>query len=478
MSSAPTQHSATHLDGMGLMLTAIILGAIMPVMDSTIVSIGLQTLIGAFHTTTATIQWVTTSYLLALAVAVPVVGWAQSRFGGRPLWLAGIGAFTAGSILCSLAWSVGALIAFRTLQGFAAGLLMPLMQTLAMQEARRRGITTVGSLMSTLSLPIAVGPIVGPVLGGVVLNWLSWHWLFLINVPIGVVALLVAIPAFHDDRPEPNQRSSLDVVGFLSVAGGLATLLLGLTNIAREDSVAHPDVLVPLVAGVVLLVFFGAWPRSRDPQRTLIDITLLRVRSVASASSALFLVGAAMYAGQFLLPLYWQELRGQSVLDAALLLVPQGVGSLLSRVVAGRLTDRFGGRSIALAGFLLTAATTLPFCFAGADTSNVTLSAILFLRGLALGVLFIPVMTVAYLDIDDKAIPHASILTRVSQQVGASVGTAIAAVVLESSVRSHRLSAQQSFHAAFTAAVVITLVGAVLSLWLPRRAANSSERQG
>ncbi|MFZ2624710.1 MAG: MDR family MFS transporter [Propionibacterium sp.] len=471
MSSQPPDHASTHLSGMGLMLTAIILGGIMPVMDSTIVSIGLQTLIASFHTTAATIQWVTTSYLLAMAVAVPVVGWAQARFGGRPLWIAGIATFTAGSILCSLAWSVGALIAFRAPQGFAAGLLMPLMQTLGMQEAKRQGITTLGSLMSTLSLPIAIGPILGPVLGGAVLNWASWHWLFLINVPIGVVALIVAIPAFHDERPDPGQRSSLDVVGFLSVSGGLATLLLGLTNIAREDGLAHPDVLVPLATGVALLIFFVAWPRSHDPRRTLIDITLLRVRSVVSASSALFLVGAALYAGQFLLPLYWQDLRGQSVLDAALLLVPQGVGSLLSRIVAGRLTDRFGGRTIAVLGFLLTAATTLPFCFAGTQTGNLSLSGILFLRGLALGVLFIPVMTVAYLDIDGPSIPHASILTRVSQQVGASVGTAVAAVVLESSVRSHQLSAEQSFHAAFTATVVITLLGAVLSLWLPGRTA-------
>lgn len=471
MNPRPSENASSHLTGMGLMLTAIILGGIMPVMDSTIVSIGLQTLIGAFHTTASTIQWVTTSYLLAMAVAVPVVGWAQSRFGGRPLWLGGIAAFTAGSILCSLSWSVGALIAFRALQGFAAGLLMPLMQTLGMQEARRQGITRLGNLMSTLSLPIAIGPILGPVLGGAVLNWASWHWLFLINVPIGIAALLVALPAFHDERPDPGERGSLDVVGFLSVSGGLATLLLGLTNIAREDGIAHPDVLIPLVIGVVLLVFFVAWPRSHDPKRTLIDITLLRVHSVASASSALFLVGAAMYAGQFLLPLYWQDLRGQSVLNAALLLVPQGVGSLLSRIVAGKITDRFGGRTIAVLGFLLTAATTLPFCLAGTDTGNLTLSAILFLRGLALGVLFIPVMTVAYLDIDGPSIPHASILTRVSQQVGASVGTAVAAVVLESSVRSHQLSAEQSFHAAFTATVVITLLGAVLSLWLPGRTA-------
>lgn len=453
--------------GLGLLMTAIILGGIMPIMDSTIVSIGLKTLIGAFSTTASTIQWVTTGYLLAMAVTVPVVGWAQARFGARTLWLVGLVAFTTGSVLCSLSWSIGSLIAFRAVQGLASGILFPLMQTLGIQEARRRGITEIGGVMATISLPIAAGPILGPVLGGIVLNWLSWHWLFLINVPIGIAAIVVGLAALHDERPATGPHPPLDVVGFFFISAGLAGLLLGLTNIAREDGVRHPDVIVPLVAGACLLVLFVAWPPTRDPRRALIDISLLRYRSVASASGALFMVGAAMYAAQFLLPLFWQDLRGQSVLRAALLLVPQGVGSLLSRVFAGKLTDRFGGRAVALTGFLLTALTTLPFCFATTATGNLTLSALLFLRGLALGVLLIPVMTVAYLDIDDSAVPHASSLTRVAQQVGTCAGTAVAAVVLESAATGHHLGAEQSFHWAFASAVAMTLLGAIGSLWLP-----------
>ncbi len=453
--------------GLGLLMTAVILGGIMPVMDSTIVSIGLHTLMDAFGTTASTIQWVTTSYLLALAVAVPVVGWAQTRFGSRRLWLFGLITFIAGSLLCALSWGPGSLIAFRAIQGFAAGILMPLMQTMAVQQAKRRGIEELGGLVATLSLPIAAGPILGPVLGGLVLNWLSWHWLFLVNVPIGIAAIAVAIPAFRDEEPRPQQRPGLDVVGFISVSGGLALLLWGLTNVAREAGAGHPDVVAPLIAGACLIGFFLWWPRTRDRRRTLVDVSLLRFRSVASASGTLFLCGAAMYAAQFLLPLYWQELRGQTVLRAALLMVPQGVGSLLSRTVAGRLSDRFGGRIVSLIGFLLTALTTAPFCFTTATTSNLLLSGVLLLRGLAIGALLIPAMTVAYRDVDAASAPHASILTRMTQQVGTCVGTAVAAVVLESAVATHHLSGLQGFHWAFGTAVAISLIGAAVSMWLP-----------
>lgn len=472
---AATPTGSTGMTGLGLLMTAVILGGIMPVMDSTIVSIGLHTLMDAFGTTASTIQWVTTSYLLALAVAVPVVGWAQLRFGSRRLWLFGLIAFIAGSVLCSLAWGPGSLIAFRAIQGFAAGILMPLMQTMAVQQAKLRGIEELGGLVATLSLPIAAGPILGPVLGGVVLNWLSWHWLFLFNVPIGIAAIAVAIPAFRGEAPLPQRRPGLDVVGLVSVSGGLALLLWGLTNIAREGGAGHSDVVIPLLSGACLLAFFVWWPRTRDPQRTLVDVTLLRFRSVASASGTLFLCGAAMYAAQFLLPLYWQELRGQSVLRAALLLVPQGVGSLLSRTVAGRLSDRFGGRVVSLVGFLLTAATTLPFCFATATTSNLVLSGVLLLRGLAIGALLIPAMTVAYREVDAASAAHASILTRMTQQIGTCVGTAVAAVVLESASAGHHLTGLHGFHWAFGAAVAISVLGAAVSLWLPGRLSPTAE---
>ncbi len=461
----------TNQPGMGRVLTVLIVGVFMPIAGTTIVSIGLPRLINAFGSSASAMQWVMTAYLLALAAGIPIAGWAQAYFGGKNLWLAGLVLFTVGSVLCGMAWNVGSLVAFRVVQGFAAGILLTLMQTLGIQEAKRRGIIQLGGMLATISLPLAFGPIVGPILGGLVLNWLSWPWLFLVNVPVTTVGTVLAAMWLRTDRADAQHRPRLDVIGFLAISGGLSALLIALTNVAHAGGFQHTSVVLPLVIGVALVAFFVMWPTTRDRERTLIDVTLLRFRSVASSSGTLFLVGACMYAAQFLLPLYWQDLRAQSVLAAALLLIPQGVGTLLSRLLAGALTDKFGGRSVALVGFLLTAITTVPFCFTSASTSSIMLSAILFVRGLALGILLVPVMTVAYLDIDEAAVPHASILTRIGQQVGASFGTAIAASVLQSAALNHQTTSEGGFHAAFWAAVIITFVGAAVSLWLPGKRA-------
>lgn len=449
------------------MLTAMVVGGLMPIMNTTITTISMPTLIAVFRSTASVMQWTMTAYLLALAVVIPLVGWAQSRLGGRTLWLAGLGVFMAGSLGCALSGGVAMLIASRAVQGAAAGILMTLMQTLPMQEAKRRRLPDLAGLMATVSVPVAIGPILGPVIGGLILNWLSWRWLFLINLPIGAISLGLAVPALRDDRAE-NTNVPLDVPGLLSLSTGLALLLLGLSDVARDGGPAHTDFLLPLAAGIALMALFALRPRSHDPRRALVDVSLLRIRSLRSSCEAAFLVGACTYAAQFLLPLYWQDLRHQGVLEAALLLTPQGVGSLLSRIVAGTLTDRLGPRNLSILGFLVTALATLPLCLAGPGTSDLWLSLVLLVRGAALGILLIPVLTVAYVDVGEDAVPHATILTRMSQQVGASTGTALAAVALESPLAAG-IDATQAFRIAFTATIVLTLAGLPAAIRLPQR---------
>src|SRR6202012_290595 len=162
-------------------LLALIVGGIAAILDSTMVTLALHTLVVRLHSTDGAIQWVTTGYLLAMAVAIPVTGWAESRWGGKRAWLAALVIFVAGSVLCALSWNAASLIGSRVVQGLGAGLIFPLMQTLAVRAAGGRASS---SLIATISLPMALGPILGPVLGGLVLNWLSWRWLFLINVPV------------------------------------------------------------------------------------------------------------------------------------------------------------------------------------------------------------------------------------------------------------------------------------------------------
>jgi len=248
------------------------------------------------------------------------------------------------------------------------------------------------------------------------------------------------------------------------LAGALAGILLGLSNLSQDGGIGHPGVLGPLLAGLAVLGLFVAWALRPAGRKPIVNIRLLRFRSLGSASAVLFTAGAAMYSGLFLLPLYYQSLRGESVLAAALLLIPQGVGSLGARFVIGTLVARFGARPVTIAAFLLTAVATVPFAFAGPSTSLWWLGAVLLVRGFSLGAVLIPPISVAYYDIEPADIPHATMNTRISQQVGASFGVAIVAVVLQS-LLSH--SAVDAFHTAFWWAVGISVAAFIPALALP-----------
>ncbi len=443
-------------------LLALIVGGIAAILDSTMVTLAIHTLTVDLDSTAGTIQWVTTGYLLALAVAIPITGWAEGRWGGKRVWMSALLVFVAGSALCAVSWNDGSLICFRVLQGFGAGLIFPLMQTLAVRAAGGR---VSSSLMAAVSLPIALGPILGPVIGGLILNWLSWRWLFLVNVPVIALGLVLAwrmLPADRRDRTVAPTR--LDVVGLLLLAPALVGILLGLSQLSRDGGVAHAGVVMPLLVGIALLVTFVVRASRPAVRRPILDIRLLRLRSLGSASAALFAAGAVMYAGMFLLPLYYQQLHGQSVLVAGLLMIPQGVGALAARFVVGKLVAWFGARAVTITSFLLAAVATVPFALAGPDTSLWWLGAALLVRGLGLGAVLIPPMSVAYADIPSRNIPDATMNTRIAQQVGASFGTAIVAVVLQSLLTD---GADTAFQGAFWCAIGITALALVPAFALP-----------
>ena len=452
-------------------LLALIVGGIAAILDSTMMTLALHTLVVRLHSTDGAIQWVTTGYLLAMAVAIPLTGWAESRWGGKRVWMAALMLFVLGSVLCALSWSDTSLIGFRVVQGFAAGLIFPLMQTLGVRAA---GGHASPNLIAAVSLPLAVGPILGPVLGGVILNWLNWRWLFLVNVPVIAVGLVLARRLLPPDRPHPGTaRARLDVIGLVLLAPALAGILLGLSNLSGDGGIDHAGVLVPLLAGMTLLGAFIAWASRPGDWHPIVDVRMLRLRSLGTASAVLFTAGAATYAGMFLLPLYFQQLRGESVLHAGLLLIPQGVGSLAARFVVGKLVGRLGARLVTIAGFLAAAVTTVPFAFAGAHTSLWLLGVVLIIRGFGIGIVLVPPMSVAYRDIGPAAIPHATMNTRICQQVGTSFGTAIVAVALQS-LLAH--GATTAFRGAFWWATGITVVAALIPALFAARGGGSDAR--
>lgn len=446
----------------------LVAGGLAVIFDSTIVSVALGTLATALHTTVGVIQWVSTAYLLALGVAIPVVGWAQARLGGKRLWMIALTIFLIGSIACSLAWDAPSLIAFRVLQGLGGGLMLPLMATLVMQAAGGRSL---GSLMAVVSLPAALGPILGPALGGLILTSLEWRWMFWVNVPFCLIGLALAWRFLPADAA--NGRARLDIVGLVLLSPGLVGILYGLSNVSRDGGFTRPDVVLPVLVGIALLVAF-VFTAIRRRGDALVDIRLLRRRAVASSSAVLFLSGASLYGSMLLLPLFFQKVQGADVLLAGLLLIPQGVGALLSRTVAGRLTDSIGARWVTIGGFALVGVATIPFAVADAATSTWWLMAVLLVRGIGLGAVMIPVMSVAFVGLDRAEVPHASIITRLAQQVGGSFGVAILAVILEAAVSGAASVADVAlgFDAAFWWAIGFTVVAMAVSIALPRGAAS------
>lgn len=451
------------------MIAALLIGGLAAIFDSTIVAIALPTLVTDLNTNVATIQWVSTGYLLALAVAIPLVGWGQARFGGKRMWIFALALFMVGSILCSLAWDPASLITFRVIQGIGGGLMLPLMQSILISAAggTARGGGGLGSLMAIISLPIALGPILGPVIGGIILNWLPWNWLFWVNVPLCIVGLVLAALLLPSDKGATS-RPVFDILGFVMLSPALAGLLYGLTNTHQDGGFGRLDVWLPLAIGVVLLVGFivYAWRRG---EKALVDMQLFRRPIFSRASGLMFFSGMTLYGVMLLLPLYWQGVRGLDVLTAAIYLIPQGVGSLLSRVLAGRLVDRLGARSIAVIGFVIVLLGTLPFAFADASTNVWWLMAVLLVRGIGLGGVLIPVMSVAYVGLEPREVPHASMITRIAQQVGGSFGTAVLAVVLQAATKNATTPGQivDGFQVGFWVAVGITVAAILVAFLLP-----------
>ena len=414
----------------------------------------------------STIQWVTTGYLLALGIAVPLSTWGLQRFGGKRLWMSALTVFLVGSIGSSLAWNVDSLIAWRVVQGAGGGIMLPVLTTLIMRGRRRQGAGQ--ETVTIIALPALLGPILGPLVGGAILTPLSWRFMFWVNVPFCAVGLYLAARYMPADTPDPAKpKPRLDLLGLALLAPGVAAIVLGLSNAGSAAGFAHPDVIHPLAIGVALVAAFAGYALRRPGP--LVDVRLLARRPVASAAAVLFFSGFSLYGAMLLLPLYYQEVRGASALTAGIMLVPQGVGALFSRNVAGRLTDKIGARPIAVTGFAIVAATTLPFALAGPHTSPWLFALWLVIRGFGLGAVTISVMAVAFLGLDKQQIAHSSVVTRMTQQIGGSFGPAVLAVILSAAITAHHGNLVAAFHVAFWWATGFSVLAVLLALWLPGR---------
>jgi EmrB/QacA subfamily drug resistance transporter len=447
------------------LIWVLVAGGMAPVLDTTIVNVALPALGRALHVSVATSQWTITGYLLAMGMAMPAAQWLSGRFGNKRVWLWSLGVFLAGSMLAGAAWSMGSLIVFRLVQGAAAGVMLPLLTTMLVQAA---GSKRLGRMMAIASMLVVVVPIFGPVVGGAIVTHLGWRWVFYVNPPICLAAMWLAWRWLPPDAPSREVRP-LDIGGLALLSPGLALIIYGLSEAAGPSGFAAVKAWAPLAGGLVLTAAFTV--HALHTGTPLINVRLLRIRSYAASLGVLFLAGLSVYGPLLLISLFYQDVQGKSAVIAGLLLAPQGIGSLVPRGIAGKLTDRIGPRPVVIAGLVLTAAGTLAFAWAGPATSEWLLAASLFVRGAGLAAVTIAVMAGAFRDIPPGDVPDASSTTRIIQQVGGSFGSAILALVLARALTSHHAvtpaALALAFNTAFWWAIVFTVLALIPAVLLP-----------
>jgi EmrB/QacA subfamily drug resistance transporter len=412
----------------------VVLGAVMSILDTTVVNVAINTLSRDFHTSLSTIQWITTGYTLALATVIPLTGWGADRFGTKRLYMLSIALFITGSALSGVAWSATSLIVFRVLQGLGGGMLMPAGMTILTRAA---GPQRVGRVMAIMGVPMLLGPILGPILGGWLVDDVSWRWIFFINLPIGLIALLSSFRVLPKDRPEPSER--LDFLGLALLSPSLALIIFGLAQ-SSAHGFGSADVLVPGLVGIVLLASFVR--HAMTTENPLIDLRLFLNRTFTTASVTLVLMVISVFGALLLLPLYFQAVRGESALQSGLLLAPQGIGAMLMMPLAGRLTDRTGIGKVVIPGFALVGISTLVLTQLGGDTSYWLIEAVLFVMGLGMGLSMMPLFSGAMQTLRQAAVARASTTLNILQQVGASIGTAVMSVLLTAALTDRFPGAQ------------------------------------
>jgi EmrB/QacA subfamily drug resistance transporter len=432
-------------------------GAFMSGLDASVVNVGLDTIGRDLGSELGSTQWVANGFLLALAVSLPACGWAGRRVGPGRLWLGALTAFTMASGLCALAPTVHWLIALRAVQGLAAGLLIPAGQTILGQAV---GPERLGRVMATLGIAVTVAPAIGPSVGGLIVDRASWPWLFLINVPVGALALALGhrvVPRGSVDR-----TAQLDRTGLLLLTLGVPAAVLACTAASDAGGILRPAVMAPLVLAVAALAAYVRHARRPD-RRPVLDLGLYRNRVYAAATATTALASASMFGAAILFPLYFQLGRDRSVVATGLLLIPLSIGTALALPLAGRLVDRVGGGLVSLVGAAAALVTTAPFTVLDLDAATPLVLALLLVRGMAIALAVVPLTAAAYKAVSPDQLPDATTQVNISARVGGALGGTIFTVVL-----AGRLDAgtEGAFHTTFAWLTAASLLGVAGAAWL------------
>jgi EmrB/QacA subfamily drug resistance transporter len=435
-----------------------LLGPLMAQMDSTIVNVSLSTIQESLHASLGAAQWIVTGYLLALALMLPLNGWLVDRLGAKRLYLGCFSAFTLTSVLCGACHTIGGLIAARVAQGIAGGLLAPMTQMMIAKVAGKQ----MARVMGYTAMPVLLAPLLGPVVAGAILEWVGWPWLFYINLPVGLLAVVLAAVLLPKDEAGPRRRP-FDFTGFLLISPGLAISVYSL------ERVAHGDGWGLLLVGLSLVGAF-VWHAWRKDGAALVDLRLFGNSVFATATATQCLSNSATFAGQMLIPMYLIAGCRVPAAHAGWLLAPMGVGMLCVYPSLGYLTDRFGCRALASGGTLLTLLATLPLLWMSQSSlSPLLLGVALLARGAGQGAIGVPSVSAGYASVPREHLAQATTAANIAQRLGGPLGATLMAIVLSLPAAQVPAAGPHGFSLGFLALLGLQIILLVSASRLPDR---------
>ncbi|GEP06058.1 MFS transporter [Methylobacterium oxalidis] len=418
--------------------------------DSTVIATALPTIAESLGEDPIALKLALTSYLVSLAIFIPISGWMADRYGARTVFRAALAVFMAGSLACAASNGLGWFVAARFLQGIGGAMMVPVGRLVILRSVPKAELVTA---LAYLTIPALIGPIMGPPLGGLITTWLDWRWIFLINIPIGLIGIGLAT-AFFEDIREPD-RPPLDVSGFLMLALGLATLMLGLASTGRH---LLPDWLSwsCLGVGAALLVLYLRHSRAVAHPVLRLDLFRHPTFRASVVGGSLFRIGTG--AIPFLLPLMLQIGFGLDPLQSGLITFAAAAGAMFVKSVGPRILRTFGFRRVMVTNAVLAACFLAVNGLFTAQTPHWLIIALLFVGGCLRSVQFTCVNAIAYADLESRDMSAGTSLASVAQQISLSLGVTIGALALEAAAGWHGRSAirAEDFAPAFLAVALIS----------------------
>lgn len=444
---------------------AVVVGMIMVILDSTVVNVAMPNLIEYFNTSVNTMQWAITAYTLALSAVIPLAGWLTDRFGAKQIFLITIVLFTIGSVLCSLAQTPEQLILYRVIQGLGGGMVSPIGMAIIFRLAPPG---KQGSIMGVLGIPMMLGPAIGPTLSGFLVEYASWHWIFLINLPIGIIAVLVGIK--YLPKVERKAVPALDIAGMLLAPIAFATLAYAVSE-GGKDWGSTQTITGLIVGGVALILFIIVELRHKQP---LLELRVFGSSDFTRGILISWLSAMALFGSFLLVPMYLQIVKGFTPLKSGLMSIPQVLMSGLMMPIGGKLFDKIGARPLAIIGLGLIAVGLFLQSQITVDTGAGQVIVALMLTGAGMGFSMMPVNTHILKAAPRRLVNRVTPLTTAAQQVVVSFAVAGLTGYLTTRITHHMAAAAGNKLAAMVAAfgdtfylsAWLAVVGAVLSLIL------------